>query len=100
MSKSFNGVSEDLEVSYHSNYLLVVELAIMLPNVLIKMNMKRERNMQKVIENKVSIKGVTIRMKIVMVYLIVMKMKLNKIINYSWLMTMMIFGCLRRGRIS
>lgn len=37
-----------------------------------------------------SVKGVTILMKIVMVYLIVMKMKLEKIINFSWLMIAMI----------
>ena len=88
MTRSFNGVLEGSEVSYLSNALLVVELVIMLPDVLIKINMKNERNMQKGIGNKLWIEGVTILMKVAMVYLIVM------IIEFSWLMTMMIFGML------
>jgi len=52
LSRSFNGVPKYLEVSYLSNALIVVDSAIMLPNVLIKINMKRERNMQKEIENR------------------------------------------------
>ena len=51
-SRSFNGFPKDLEVRYLSNALLVEESIIMLPNVLIKINMKRERNMQKEIENR------------------------------------------------
>ena len=52
LSRSFNGVLEGSEVSYLSNALLVVELIILLPDVLIKINMKKERNMQKGIGNK------------------------------------------------
>jgi len=52
LSRSFSGVPKDLEVSYLSNSFLLVESAIMLPNVLIKINMKKERNMQKEIENR------------------------------------------------
>jgi len=44
--KKFQWVPEDLEVSYPSNALHVVESTIMLPNVLIKINMKKGRNMQ------------------------------------------------------
>ena len=91
MSRSFNGVLEGSEVSYLSNALLVVKSVIILPNFLLKINMKKGRNTQKPMGNKLRIEGVTIHMKIVMVYLIVMKMKLNKIIYFSWPMTMMIF---------
>jgi len=92
LTRSFNGVLEGSEVSYLSNALLVVELVIMLPDVLIKINMKNERNMQKGIGNKLWIEGVTILMKVAMVYLIVMNMKLVKITDFSWLMIAMIFG--------
>jgi len=52
LSKRFNGVLEGLEVSYPSNAFLVAESVIMMPDVLIKINMKKEMNMQKGIENK------------------------------------------------
>ena len=52
MSKSFNRVLEGLEVSYPSNDFLMAESVIMLPDVLIKINLKKETNMQKGIENK------------------------------------------------
>jgi len=52
LSRSFNEVLEGSEVSYLSNALLVVELVIMLPDILIKINMKKERNVQKGIGNK------------------------------------------------
>lgn len=68
--KIFHDVLEGLEVSYPSNVFLVVESVIMLPDVLIKKILKKERNMQNGIENKLWIKEATILMKIVMVYLI------------------------------
>jgi len=46
-AKKIQRVLENLELRYHSNAFLVVELAIMLQNVLIKIIMKKERNMQK-----------------------------------------------------
>ena len=44
---------EDLEVNYLSNVLPVVESVIMMPNVFIKINMIKGRNLQNGIENKV-----------------------------------------------
>jgi len=45
--RSFNRVPEDSEVSYLSNAFLVVESFTMLPNVLIKINMKKEKEYEK-----------------------------------------------------
>ena len=45
MSRSFNGVLEDSEVSYHSNDFLVVELVITLPKCPhVKQKMSAEGN--------------------------------------------------------
>ena len=44
LSRTFNGVLEDLEVNYLSNALLVEESVIMLPNFLIKISLIKVRN--------------------------------------------------------
>ena len=53
LSRIFNGVPVDSDVNYLSNVLPVVESVIMLPNVLIKINMIKGRNLKNGIENKV-----------------------------------------------
>jgi len=53
LSRIFNEVPVDSKVNYLSNVLPVVELVIMLPNVLIKINMIKGRKQQNGIENKV-----------------------------------------------
>lgn len=45
LSKTFNGVLEDSEVSYLSNALLVGESVTMLPNILIRIKLKKGRNL-------------------------------------------------------
>ena len=72
MSRSFNRVLKDLEVSYHSNDFLVVVLVITLLDAL----MSKERCLQNVLE-------VIILMMIVMDCPLVMKM--IKKSNYSLL---------------
>ena len=53
LSRTFNGVPEDSEVSYLSNFFLVEESVIKLPNFLIKISLIKVRNLKNGIENKV-----------------------------------------------
>lgn len=80
LSRTFNKVLEDLEVSYLSNSLLVEESVTMLPNVLIKISLTRVRNLLDGTRNRIK-KAITI-MKIVMDFQIVMKMNKVVIINF------------------
>jgi len=45
LSRTFNGVLEDSEVSYPSNALLVEESVTMLPNALIRIKLTKGRNL-------------------------------------------------------
>jgi len=79
LSRIFNVVLEDSEVSYPSNALLVGESVTMLPNVHIRIN---GRNLLDGTRNRMQLRKVTTLMKIVMVFQIVMKM--NKVITIKF----------------
>ena len=79
LSRIFNGVLEDSEVSYPSNALLAGESVTMLPNVLIRI---KGKNLLDGTRNRMRIRKVTTLMKIVMVFQIVMKMNEVSIINF------------------
>ena len=82
LSKTFNGVVEDSEVSYLSNALLVEESITMLPNALIRIRLTRERNLLDGTRNKMQIRKAITLMKIVMEYEIAMKMNEVIVINF------------------
>ena len=52
LSRTFNGVLEDSEVSYLSNVFLVEVSVTMLPSVLIKISLTKVRNQLDGTENK------------------------------------------------
>ena len=52
LSRTFNGVLEDSDLSYLSNAFLVEELVTMQPNVLIKISLIKVRNQLNGTENK------------------------------------------------
>jgi len=79
LSRIFNGVLEDSEVSYPSNAFLVGESVTMLPNFLIRI---KGRNLLDGTRNIMQIRKVTKLMKIVMVFQIVMKMNEVTTINF------------------
>lgn len=82
LSEIFNGVLDGSEVSYLSNALLVEELVTMLPNVLIRIRLTKERNLLDGTRNRMKLRKVTTLMKTVMAYQIVTKMNEVMIINF------------------
>ena len=82
LSKTFNGVLDDFEVSYLSNDFLVEESVNMLPNVLIRIRLTRGRNLLDGTRNKMQIRKAITVMKIVMDCQIMTKMNKVIIINF------------------
>ena len=82
MSRTFNGVLEDSEVSYLSNALLVEESVTMLPNVLIRIRLTRGNNLLDGTRNKMQIRKAITLMKIVMDSQIAIKMNEVMTINF------------------